>query len=118
MCGRLRRRDEHDLPGIAGDEVEAAAGKLAGLVICAVDLIADPGFASEETTRARPEALEITAAADGPVSAGPGLRFRFDRRRGGPAPDVADGMKERLTPPSHPTPTRPYGHPTGGSTQG
>jgi hypothetical protein len=98
FCGRLLGRDERDLAGIAGGEAEAAAGKLAGLVIQAVDLIADLGFDPDETNRAR---------------WGP---WRPPRRRASPhrspGPDVADGMKECATipvpPDLEPTARPPY----------
>jgi hypothetical protein len=71
FCGRLLGRDEHDLARIAGEEAEEAAGELAGLVIHAVDLIADLGFAPEAIIRARLAAMESAAPADAPGSTGP-----------------------------------------------
>src|SRR5688500_18634082 len=65
FCGRRVGRDEHDLARIAGREAEEAAGELAGLVIHAVDLIAELGFDPEETIRARLAAMESVGAADG-----------------------------------------------------
>jgi hypothetical protein len=53
FCGRLLGRGEHDLDRIAGAEAEAAAGELAGLVIHAVDLIAELGFDPDEVVRRR-----------------------------------------------------------------